>query len=108
MFEWLIPLVIVIVLLMWLLDYLEVVDVVGGFARLIVFVVVEIAKLVAVVVGWTVQLTVHLVRHLARSSNSQSGASAPDASLRSPPPSQATGLRANRGRWGGSRKPPSD
>ena len=107
MFEWLIPLLIVIVLLLWLLDYLEVVDVVGGFARLIVIAVVELAKLVAAVVGWIVQLTVHLVRHLARSSNAPSEASGPDAALlKSPPPSQETAFRANRGRWGGSRKRP--
>lgn len=107
MLDWLIPLFIVIVLLLWILDYLAVVDVVGGFARLIVLAVVEIAKLVAPVVVWIAQLTTHLVRHLARSSNSPSEASRPDAaSLRSPPPSQQTGFRANRARWGGSRKRP--
>ena len=109
MFDGLIPLLIVIVLLIWFLDYLEVIDVIGGIGRLIVFAVVQLAKLVATVVGWIVQLTAHLVRHLLRSSNAQSGASGPDAaSVMSRPPSPERGSRAGRGRWGGSRKRPTD
>jgi hypothetical protein len=73
-----------------------------------VFVVVQLAKLVAAVVGWTVQLTAHLVRRLVRSSNARSEASDRDAaSVMSPPPSPERGSRAGRGRWGGSRKRPT-
>jgi hypothetical protein len=107
MFDWLIPLLIVIALLIWLLDYLEVVDAVGGFVRLIVLAVVEIAKLVATVVIWIAQLTTRLVRYLAGWSKPQSAVSAPDAALlSSAPPLPETGSQANRGRWRGSRRQP--
>ena len=77
MFDWLIPLLIVVILLLKILDYLDMLEVVGSVLRLIV----------AAAVG-TVKLAVRLIRHFA-------GSSMPRSSLprgsgcfnpRSPPP----------------------
>ena len=96
MFEWLIPLLVVIALLIWILDYLDMLEVATGLVALIVAAIVGIAK-----------LTARLVRYFAGLSKPQSGAPSPDAALlKSPPPSPETGFQANRARGAGSRKRP--
>ena len=89
MFDWLISLLIVVVLLLWILDYLGLLDIVSTL----------VAGIVAVIAGAAM-----LVAFLLRKLIAALGIS-PD---RPPPPSSGSARPGYRGRWGGSRRPPSD
>jgi hypothetical protein len=60
MFEWLIPILIVALLLLWILDYLGMLEVVGAVLELIGAVIAGVAKLAA-----------YLIRRLTGSSKPQ-------------------------------------
>jgi hypothetical protein len=52
MFEWLIPILIVALLLLWILDYLGMLEVVGAVLELIGAVIAGVAKLAAYLIRW--------------------------------------------------------
>ena len=91
MFDWLIPLLIVAILLIWILDYLGLLDFLEVVAALV--------SLIGAALVGTVKLLVRLVRHLAGSSDSE--ASTPQSS--SP---QASSPRGS-GRFNRRSQPPS-
>lgn len=95
MFELAIPLLIVIILLIGVLEYLELLDLVSGF----------VALMVAGIVG-IVKLTIRLVRYCVGAKPSSKGPSPSRGLFSSEPRSPERGPRANRGRWGGSRRQP--
>ena len=70
MFDWLIPLLIVAILLIWILDYLGLLD--------FLEVVAAVVSLIGAALVGTVKLLLRLVRHLAGSSDSE--ASTPQSS----------------------------
>jgi hypothetical protein len=61
MFDWLIPLLIVGLLLLWILDYLGMLEVVGAFLELI-----------GAVIAGAIRLVTYLIRRLTTSSKPES------------------------------------
>jgi hypothetical protein len=105
MFDWLGPLLIVILLLIWILDYLGVLEVFGALLELIGAVVAAILRLAT----W-------LVRKIAAPKIAASNITASKITVSKPqpdgvrpePPSLARGRPGYRARSGGSRTPPTD
>jgi hypothetical protein len=89
MFDWLFSLLLVVLLLIWILDYLDLLDGVSTLLRGIVAAIAGAAMLVA-----------FLLRKLVAAIGLS-----PD---RPRPPSSGSARPGYRGRWGGSRKPPTD
>ena len=89
MFDWLIPILIVIALLIWILDYLGMFEVVGA-----------LLELIGAAVAAILRLATSLVRKIAPSRDVS-----PDHPRSPSPESPRSGYKA---RWRGSRRPPTD
>ena len=89
MFDWLISLLIVFLLLIWILDYLDLLDGVSTLLRGIVAALAGAATLVAFLLR-------KLIAALGLSTD------------RPRPPSSGSARPGHRGRSGGSRRPPTD